>query len=160
MVDLSFVPRMDELAIKAEPKPTPDSGRLERRKNRAARKQGLEPETHAEKLARVEFWRVMRLEVWTRDHGVCRACQLALDLDAPKHADNALHCHHVIHKSAGGLDVIENLCALCKGCHKLHHDGRLTIVGEAMAVLSMTLRTLKGIVKRVWESPNPSAEVL
>lgn len=130
-------------------KPLPGSGRLQRRKNRTARKRGLEPETHADTLARVAFWRALRLELYERDRGLCRACQQPLDLEAGI-AANALHAHHVIHRSAGGQDVLANLASLCSGCHRLHHDGRLSIFGEPNGTLEFTLRGTNGRLVRAW----------
>lgn len=131
-------------------KPLPGSGRLERRARRLKAKAALEPETHQEKLERLEFWRVLRFDLYARDCGCCRACGLALDLEAGL-ASNALHAHHLKHRSAGGQDVLDNLAALCVKCHRLHHDGRLLISGT-VALLSFVLRNLKGVVVRSWES--------
>jgi predicted restriction endonuclease len=151
MADLSFVPRAADLDIKAEPKPVPDSGKRERKQHKLKRKAGVEIEAHADKLARVEFWRELRLAVWTRDHGKCRACGKPLDLEAGI-ATNALHCHHVRHRSQGGTDTLDNLASTCATDHRLHHDGRLTIAGDPNGTLFFTLRDLKGVVKRSWES--------
>ena len=34
--------------------------------------------------------------------------------------------HHIIFKSQGGTDEIENLIALCRKCHNMAHDNELT----------------------------------
>jgi hypothetical protein len=64
---------------------------------------------------------------------------------------NALHSHHMIHKSQGGQDCLDNLIALCKTDHDLHHDERLHIAGAPEGTLFFTLKDLKGSVKRAWE---------
>jgi 5-methylcytosine-specific restriction endonuclease McrA len=131
-------------------KPSPGSGRAERRARKLAARRGLEPDTHAQTLERIEFWRVLRLELFARYSGKCFACAVALDLDAGL-ASNAMHAHHLIHKSAGGLDVLDNLIALCARCHRKHHDGLLTMTGTWNA-LAFVLRNLKGQVVKAWES--------
>jgi hypothetical protein len=133
------------------PKPLPGSGRMERRKNRLARKVGIEAETFDQKLERVEFWRELRLAVFTRDKGKCRACAQPLDIDGGTSRD-ALNCHHLKHRSAGGTDTLDNLVATCGTCHRLHHDSRLDINGDPDGTLFFILRDLKGSVKRAWES--------
>lgn len=139
-----------DLAPNALAKPERGSGRAERRKNKLAAKTGREPETHAAMLERVEFWRVLRLELFRRDGGRCRACKQPLDINGGLSKD-ALHCHHVIHRSAGGADTLANLACLCSVCHRLHHDGRLSITGEPNGTLQFTSRTLKGVLQRAWE---------
>lgn len=137
--------------FKSNWKPAPGSGRLERRKRKAAAKRDMEPETYAETLARVEFWRDLREQLYLRDGGTCRACGLMLDPDAlPMEADS-LQSHHLVHKSAGGLDVIDNLASLCRGCHLKHHDGLLDI-GGTPATLDFVSRNRKGQVTHTWQS--------
>ncbi len=147
------------MAHQTFPKPLPGSGRLERRKHKLARKAGVEAETFEQKLERVEFWRVLRLAVFERDRGKCRACGKPLDIEAGI-AANALHCHHVRHRSVGGTDTLDNLAATCATDHRLHHDGRLTIAGDPNGTLFLVLRDLKGVVKRSWESTAKAADAL
>jgi len=132
-------------------KPLPGSGRLERRKRRIARKQGVEAESHQQMLERLEFWRLLRLAVYQAFIGRCAACHMALDFEAPPEAAQSMHTHHLVKKSQGGQDVIENLIALCRDDHKRAHDGRLTISGVPRS-LSFMLRTLKGTLVRAWDS--------
>ena len=40
---------------------------------------------------------------------------------------NGLHPHHVIFKSHGGRDALNNLLTLCHTCHRGVHDGKLDI---------------------------------
>lgn len=42
--------------------------------------------------------------------------------------------HHIIHRSLGGSDDVENLVKLCRGCHDAVHGGRLAVSGSASAV--------------------------
>jgi predicted restriction endonuclease len=132
------------------PKPLAGSGRLERRKRKALAKRKLEPETHEAQLERVQFWRILRECVYVRDKGRCRACQQVLDINGGL-ARDAMHAHHLIHKSAGGTDTLENICALCSTCHRWHHDGKLTIYGDPATVLQFTLRDSKQRLVKAWE---------
>jgi 5-methylcytosine-specific restriction endonuclease McrA len=61
--------------------------------------------------------------VFTRDGWQCRHCK----------DRNGLHAHHVIYRSEGGSDTMDNLITLCAQCHRAHHDGDLHI-----SVLSVT----------------------
>jgi len=37
----------------------------------------------------------------------------------------AIDIHHLIFRSHGGMNDIENLMALCRTCHEIAHDSRL-----------------------------------
>lgn len=142
-----------DLPFGALAKPLPGSGRAARKQHRIAAKQGIEAETHEQTLARLEFWRVLRLDLFARDSGCCRACGRALNLDAGLAAD-AFHAHHLTHRSRGGQDVLANLISLCAKCHRKHHDGLLTIGGTVEA-LTFVARNLKGTIVKAWESILP-----
>ena len=62
--------------------------------------------------------------VFTRDNWHCRHCNNSHGLDP----------HHVVYKSAGGMDVPNNLLTLCRKCHDDIHGGRLMI--ETIAELA------------------------
>ena len=36
-----------------------------------------------------------------------------------------MHAHHIIYRSQGGADTLDNLVTLCEFCHKKLHDGEL-----------------------------------
>jgi hypothetical protein len=38
----------------------------------------------------------------------------------------AVDIHHIIYKSQGGQNVVENLIALCRKCHDMAHNSELT----------------------------------
>ena len=40
-------------------------------------------------------------------------------------AGRCVDIHHLVFKSLGGKDEIENLMALCRTCHEIAHDSRL-----------------------------------
>jgi 5-methylcytosine-specific restriction endonuclease McrA len=55
--------------------------------------------------------------VYNRDGWHCRKCN----------KNSELHPHHVIFRSAGGSDDLNNLLTLCAKCHAGIHDGRLRL---------------------------------
>lgn len=57
------------------------------------------------------MWRKLREEVLARDGYACTSCGTAEDLEA----------HHIVPRSEGGPDVIENLTTLCGDCHRGLH---------------------------------------
>lgn len=61
-------------------------------------------------------WWPLRRAVLARDGHACRACSSTQGLEA----------HHVIMRSLGGADVIGNLIALCRDCHRAVHGHVLT----------------------------------
>ena len=62
--------------------------------------------------------------VYARDNYKCRYCG----------DRNGLHPHHIVFKSHGGPDTLENLITLCAwNCHRAVHDGKLLIVEPANA---------------------------
>jgi predicted HNH restriction endonuclease len=135
-------------------KPAPGSGRLERRERKAAAARNIAQDIYAERLAHVEFWRGLRARLLERDGGLCRACGVRLDPDGGL-VPNALHCHHLIHRSQLGSDTLENLVSLCAQCHRRHHDGRLSIEGEPQGLLTFTVRDSKGTITRICNSAAP-----
>jgi 5-methylcytosine-specific restriction endonuclease McrA len=54
---------------------------------------------------------------FVRDGWRCRHCRRWEDL----------HPHHMVYKSQGGADTLENLICLCFRCHTMHHLGNLDI---------------------------------
>ena len=38
----------------------------------------------------------------------------------------AVDIHHIIYKSQGGSDEVENLIALCRDCHEMSHSGEIS----------------------------------
>lgn len=50
------------------------------------------------------------------EHPHCRNCQ-----------DMATDPHHILLRSNSGDDVEDNILPLCRSCHRLYHDGRITL---------------------------------
>jgi len=72
----------------------------------------------------------IRRKVFHRDHFAC----VTPGCRATRHLD----LHHVRHREEGGGHSMLNVCVLCFGCHKRHHEGRLRITGRAPDGLQFT----------------------
>ena len=65
-------------------------------------------------------YKVLCKQVLERDGYRCRHCGFR----------STLHIHHVIFRSAGGVDEEYNLITLCTKCHDDLHAGRLELIIE------------------------------
>ena len=57
-------------------------------------------------------WDRIRKRVYERDNYTCQGCG---------ETDTELHAHHIVPKSDGGSDRMDNLLTLCKPCHERIH---------------------------------------
>ena len=69
----------------------------------------LDPER--EPIVTVNQWRKLRAFVLRRDRGRCQRCG----------GTDRLECHHVVPRTAGGMDTPSNLRTLCLLCHDTLH---------------------------------------
>jgi hypothetical protein len=78
----------------------------------------------------------VRRQVLARDHHRCTVpgCRSARSLDL----------HHIEYRSNGGGNEMWNLTTLCSAHHKSHHEGLLTIRGQAPLELEFTWSTTSG----------------
>ena len=60
----------------------------------------------------------VRAHTLDRDNYTCQCC-------GKKHV--RLEVHHIIFRSLGGSDELDNLITLCEKCHKALHDGKITL---------------------------------
>jgi len=44
------------------------------------------------------------------------------------HSTQGMAPHHIIHRSLGGDDSLNNLICLCFPCHRKEHDGKLDMI--------------------------------
>lgn len=58
--------------------------------------------------------------ILTRDSYKCQSCK-------GKSKDKKLEVHHIIYKSEGGSDQLDNLITLCRTCHNKIHNGELKL---------------------------------
>lgn len=54
-----------------------------------------------------------------RDHYTCQVCK-------KKSKNEKLHAHHIIYRSNGGPDLLNNLVCVCETCHTKIHNGSIT----------------------------------
>ena len=69
-------------------------------------------------------WRAVCKAVDTRDRRICRCCGKRSDPEATGLTVRG-HRHHIVYRSAGGLDESSNLVTLCAKCHNDEHKDRL-----------------------------------
>ena len=53
---------------------------------------------------------------------------------------NGIHPHHVVYRSHGGKDALNNLLTLCWQCHRATHDGKLSIVIVALLADNLDIK--------------------
>lgn len=57
-------------------------------------------------------YRKLMIKAWEKDKGLCQECGVYTE-ESP---------HHIIFKSQGGSDTMENLILLCQKCHWKKHN--------------------------------------
>jgi 5-methylcytosine-specific restriction endonuclease McrA len=60
-----------------------------------------------------------------RDSNQCQVCDSVYSLQV----------HHVVHKSKGGMDTLDNLITLCSDCHLIVHNQLKSLVKSGIDVL-------------------------
>jgi 5-methylcytosine-specific restriction protein A len=61
-------------------------------------------------------------EALFRSNGICESCKKPAPFKRKINGDPYLEVHHIIPLSEDGLDITENVLALCPNCHReLHH---------------------------------------
>lgn len=135
-------------------KPAPGTGRIERYQRRILRRALKMRSQKAEDRAEQARQKLIRLSVYTRDHGRCRAFGVPLKFES----DNLLkrsECHHIVYRSAGGTWDTFNLCTLSPKAHRMEHEGLLEVSGNADHTLTFTefeYRSGTRTFVRTWES--------
>lgn len=84
-----------------------------------------------------------KAKVLNRDDYTCQCCH-------GKHKDSHLEVHHIVFRSQGGSDEIENLITLCHTCHKALHDGKIhpNLKGKVKGTLKYATQ-MNGIRKQL-----------
>ena len=82
------------------------------------------------KRERMTNWRKLSAAVTRRDGKHCRVCG----------AIHALDLHHILMRSLGGKDEIDNLCWVCRDCHKAIHGHALKVRWTNEANRAKTVR--------------------
>ena len=71
------------------------------------------------RLSQSEY-NVLKRQVYVRDKWHCRSCNNSRNLTP----------HHIVFRSQGGEDRLDNLITLCINCHDGVHGGKLEILWE------------------------------
>lgn len=67
--------------------------------------------------AQAANWRKLAVAVTKRDGKHCRVCGVI----------HALDLHHILMRSLGGRDELQNVCWVCRDCHKAIHGHALKV---------------------------------
>ena len=101
-----------------------------------------EPRARTKERKRAETQRLrsqVMQRVDARDGGVCRICQsltTAFDISRQPHR------HHIVYRSHGGLDTLENIILVCALCHdQLHRSGKLILSGDSDSLVVKRFKT-------------------
>lgn len=133
-------------------KPVRQQAKANQQTAKATRKAADAKDERSAKLKHRQHMRALRLDCWTRDKGCCRVCDVPVALDDERVAKR-MQMHHVVYRSAGGQDVIENVCSTCWACHKAEHAHEIRISGDPMTTLIVKrISRETGKVNEVWES--------
>lgn len=76
-------------------------------------------------------WRRLCELITVRDRGRCRVCGVLTHERPDSDPRTRAHRHHVVYRSAGGPDTLDNLVLLCGQCHDDEHQHRISIHGTA-----------------------------
>lgn len=90
--------------------------------------------TAKDRAARAEWERVSKL-VKARDGQRCRLCGIRTTRVGAGDPRLWGHVHHIVFRSQGGTDDLENLLLLCAGCHADIHTGKLGASGTATTLV-------------------------
>jgi 5-methylcytosine-specific restriction endonuclease McrA len=82
-------------------------------------------------------WRLVCRQVTAREGSCCRVCGKRCNPSGSSFLSKGHH-HHIVYRSAGGQDSVENVCLLDASCHDLVHVKKtLRIEGNAEEALTV-----------------------
>lgn len=105
-----------------------------------------------EKLEAIAAFNKLRQEAYERDGGRCRVLGTPLKLHSENPFDVA-HAHHIVYRSAGGPDTLDNLLTVSLEAHKLEHNHDINIEGNGNGLVTVTQfhKETRRVVKQ-WDS--------
>ena len=115
----------------------------------------------AEELAEKKAWDALTLDAYNRDHGCSRLSWRPLEYRT-QNPFTVADPHHIKWRSAGGLDVLENIVTISREEHDMIHmrgnyKFRIEVEGNANKTLTCRKFSMEtGRLVREWESPCPS----
>lgn len=96
------------------------------------RREGVKKaETRKEQRA----WAELSAKVQARDKSTCRVCSCQTTPWGKGHPKYWTQVHHIVYRSAGGADSLQNCIVLCGLCHQAEHEHRLSITGTSDALV-------------------------
>jgi 5-methylcytosine-specific restriction endonuclease McrA len=117
-------------------KDSPVIAKLKRQDDKAAKRKAKSAAQRKAKEAERQAWLRMRMRIYERDKGLCRCCLKPVKFTSGDWDQH--HTHHVLYRSAGGLDVTSNLISLCMKCHQAEHGHLLEIEGNPDQLCTLT----------------------
>lgn len=110
------------------------ASRLDRLVAKWERQQLKSAEKRKAKRLYDEAWAKVSAQVSVRDKGLCRVCTcqtVRFGKGDPRLWGMA---HHVVYRSAGGADTLQNCIWVCQSCHDKEHRHVIRISGTAEAL--------------------------
>ena len=141
----------EAVEFKTNFKPVRGQWKVDRQKRRAEAAGVVSEEL--DRLAGEERARlaVTRKAIYQRDHGCCRVCGKALRFEH-QYPATRMQWHHIVYKSAGGDDSIDNGLTVCWKCHRDEHESLIEIKGTGQCVTIRRFHPETGRVVEQWES--------
>ncbi len=124
---------------------------LEVEKRKYTRRTAAQVAKHREDRAHEAIMRDLRKRAYARDRGLCRAFNYVLKLTTDNPEAYA-HPHHMVMKSLGGADELENIITLSRYAHDLVHQHVLDIAGDPNGTLIFTRHYLDQGRSESWSS--------
>jgi 5-methylcytosine-specific restriction endonuclease McrA len=105
--------------------------KLDRDLAKHARRQSRATDKRRAKADAAKTWQRLCDLVTVRDRGRCRVCHVLTHERPDADPRTRAHRHHVVYRSAGGADTLDNVVLLCGQCHDDEHQHRIDISGNA-----------------------------
>lgn len=150
-----FDPACDNEAHRRLAQPLWKPSRQDAAERRYDRRQERRAEKRAEDRVIRQRRSAVRVDAFRREQGRCRAYGVPLKLVTDNPYELA-HSHHIVYRSAGGADSLDNCVILSPQAHRDEHEHRLQIAGDPNGTLTFTkINPETGDVLERWESPRP-----
>lgn len=125
--------------------------KVDRLERKGVTDRAADREAKLERAAHNRQMTLTRRAIYERDKGCCRVCKrvLAFEHHNPK---LQMQWHHIVYRSAGGDDSVDNGLSICWRDHKREHEHVIVIkgTGAKVTITEKHPETLRVI--REWES--------
>ena len=127
------------------------SGKVSRLERKGVTDRAAERQAQIDRVNENRTLAAIRRAIYERDKGCCRVCGRVMALEHPN-PKMQMHWHHIVYRSAGGPNTVENGLSLCWRDHQREHAHTLVIKGTG-ALVTITERHPETYrVLREWES--------